>query len=310
MDRLRGNLHTHTTASDGDSPPEAVARWYRDAGYDFLVISDHNVRVAVDELQAGLDAEGGRRLLLIPGEELTEWLPTGERILALHVNGIHTTRQIGSPGGATAVEVLQRMIDAVAADGGLPSLNHPNFWRSVTVGDMLSLERLTHFEVFNGHPLTFSGGGEGLPSMETVWDALLTAGRRVFGVAVDDAHDFTAWGPERSNPGRGWVEVWAPADGRAPEDRRAIVDALRAGRFYASTGARLERVGADGGRLSLEVAAPGPARTVFVAQGGVVVGESEALTPSHPLGDHRYLRARVTTPEGVAWVQPVFALDA
>ena len=39
----KGNTHTHTTESDGDSPPEYVARWYRDHGYDFLVLSDHNV---------------------------------------------------------------------------------------------------------------------------------------------------------------------------------------------------------------------------------------------------------------------------
>ena len=38
----RGNLHTHTLWSDGDDFPEMVTEWYRDHGYQFLALSDHN----------------------------------------------------------------------------------------------------------------------------------------------------------------------------------------------------------------------------------------------------------------------------
>lgn len=38
----KGNTHTHTLWSDGDSPPEIVVDWYREHGYDFLVLTDHN----------------------------------------------------------------------------------------------------------------------------------------------------------------------------------------------------------------------------------------------------------------------------
>ena len=37
----RGDTHVHTRESDGNRPPEEVARWYRDHGYDFLVVTDH-----------------------------------------------------------------------------------------------------------------------------------------------------------------------------------------------------------------------------------------------------------------------------
>ncbi|HVU14003.1 MAG TPA: hypothetical protein VHD90_22145, partial [Phototrophicaceae bacterium] len=37
----RGNLHTHSTRSDGRLSPELVCRFYREAGYDFLAITDH-----------------------------------------------------------------------------------------------------------------------------------------------------------------------------------------------------------------------------------------------------------------------------
>jgi len=39
----KGNLHTHTFWSDGDDFPEMVADWYRDRGYHFLALSDHNI---------------------------------------------------------------------------------------------------------------------------------------------------------------------------------------------------------------------------------------------------------------------------
>jgi hypothetical protein len=39
----KGNLHTHTLWSDGDDFPEMVADWYRERGYHFLALSDHNV---------------------------------------------------------------------------------------------------------------------------------------------------------------------------------------------------------------------------------------------------------------------------
>lgn len=38
---FRGNLHTHSTRSDGKLPPEVVCRWYQESGYDFLALSDH-----------------------------------------------------------------------------------------------------------------------------------------------------------------------------------------------------------------------------------------------------------------------------
>ena len=39
----KGNLHTHTLWSDGDAPPEMIVSWYKDHGYDFLTLSDHNI---------------------------------------------------------------------------------------------------------------------------------------------------------------------------------------------------------------------------------------------------------------------------
>lgn len=40
---FKGNLHTHSLWSDGDDYPEMIADWYKQHGYNFLTLSDHNV---------------------------------------------------------------------------------------------------------------------------------------------------------------------------------------------------------------------------------------------------------------------------
>jgi hypothetical protein len=54
MPKLKGNLHTHTTLSDGVHRPEFVAQKYRDAGYDFLAFTDH--RCFIGPGQESVDA--------------------------------------------------------------------------------------------------------------------------------------------------------------------------------------------------------------------------------------------------------------
>src|SRR5438067_10686672 len=74
---IRGNLHAHTTRSDGRLEPQRVIDAYADKGYAYLMLSDHDVYTsAADYLQ--LDARG---MLLIPGNEISR-----EGIHLLHVN--------------------------------------------------------------------------------------------------------------------------------------------------------------------------------------------------------------------------------
>src|SRR6186997_1045597 len=76
----KGNLHTHTVNSDGDSTPDDVVRWYREHGYNFLVLTDHNFLTSIDALQALHGADG--RFLVVRGEEVTDRFDTKP----LHVN--------------------------------------------------------------------------------------------------------------------------------------------------------------------------------------------------------------------------------
>src|SRR6186997_3638246 len=78
---FKGNLHTHTLNSDGDSTPDDVVRWYREHGYAFLVLTDHNFLTSVDGLNALHGAD--QRFLVVKGEEVTDQF-AGK---PLHING-------------------------------------------------------------------------------------------------------------------------------------------------------------------------------------------------------------------------------
>src|SRR3990170_3142765 len=39
----KGNTHTHSYWSDGDDFPEMIMDWYKNHGYDFICLSDHNI---------------------------------------------------------------------------------------------------------------------------------------------------------------------------------------------------------------------------------------------------------------------------
>ncbi|MCH8088182.1 MAG: PHP domain-containing protein, partial [Chloroflexi bacterium] len=86
---FKGNIHTHTNKSDGDSDPEPVVRWYRRNGYDFLVLTDHNHLTLLDY---GSKKRRFRRPLMIPGEELSVRISNGKT--AIHLNGIGITRMV------------------------------------------------------------------------------------------------------------------------------------------------------------------------------------------------------------------------
>ena len=49
---LKGALHTHTTCSDGRLTPLEVLRAYRDLGYDFVALTDHDFLVKPDAYAA------------------------------------------------------------------------------------------------------------------------------------------------------------------------------------------------------------------------------------------------------------------
>ncbi|TDJ71632.1 MAG: hypothetical protein E2O39_07955 [Planctomycetota bacterium] len=377
---LRGNTHTHTLWSDGDAAPEVPAAWYREHGYQFLVLSDHNVLSAgerwfpvdatgrltperVDALRERFgdetvevrEREGVREMrlhtleelrsrfevpgefLFIQGEEITgSFRSPGPpaRNLPVHVNGMNLAELIKPGKGTSAREVMNASVDAVIEQGqrlGRPTLahiNHPNFGWGLTWEDVAAVVGDRFFEVYNGHRGVRSLGDAEHLSTEEMWDHALTLRLTeldlglLYGVATDDAHSH--WIPDQvSIPGRGWVMVHAAA-----LEAGAIIEAMKRGDFYASSGVALEAVDVRDGRYVVRIDREQGVQytTRFIgtrmkdgqpAEIGVELGTSTTSPASYTfLGDELYVRAVVVSSklhpdpyaEGdfeTAWLQPV-----
>jgi len=314
MGYLKGQLHLHSSNSgDSKTPPEEVARWYREHHFDFIVFTDHN-RITT------LDAPG---ILAIPGVELTQNLetcdPPPERGFAclLHVNALFVT-ETGAGGWRPPMRAASRRAlydDAIAETrqlGGIAQLNHPNFhWAAdaALLGELAG-DGVTLFEVANQGSDVNNAGDATHPSTEALWDAVLTAGGHLYGTATDDAHFYDDAAAERAQGrdpdvgDRGWVMV------HATRDPAAIRDAIIRGDFYATTGVALARVEQRGGALAIDVAdeSPGEHAIAFIGPRGDVLATQRGRSASLSLaGRHGYVRATVTDAAGHrAWVQPVF----
>ncbi len=295
----KGQTHAHTLESDGDSTPEEVTRWYQERGYQFLVLSDHNVLTRVDALSRQFGTP--ESFLLVPGEEITDRVDEKP----LHVNGLNLTRLVPPQGGDTVALALQRDIDAIREASGVPHINHPNFGWAIAPSDLAPLERYRLLEIYSGHPLVNNLGGDDAPGMEEVWDRLLTAGKRVYGIAVDDAHYFKRpWDSLAPQPGKGWVVVRAPR-----LEAAALMTSLENGDFYASTGVTLESYSASTSSIAVQVQAAGTTRyRLQLVSGGAVVATTDGLSATFALaGRSGYARVVVRDSNGAqAWAQPVF----
>ena len=106
---FKGNLHTHTTESDGDADPKWVANCYKEHGYDFLVLSDHNHRTILDQEIDGL--------LMVPGEEITAQIKMGS--IPIHINGIGVSRVVEPTDGTDIVATIQANVNSIRDAGGI-----------------------------------------------------------------------------------------------------------------------------------------------------------------------------------------------
>lgn len=300
----KGNTHTHTINSDGDTSPDEVARWYREHGYQFLVLSDHNFLTEVDGLNAIFAARD--KFVLIRGEEVTDRFE-GKPI---HLNGLNIREVVEPQHGSSIVETVQNNVNAIRGVGGVPHINHPNFQWAISAEHLRQVRNDKLFEIYNGHPSVHNAGGGGSASLEQMWDEILSAGKLIYGIAVDDAHHFKGeFSPSRSNPGRGWVVV--KADELSPA---AILNAMESGSFYASDGVSLKDYRADAQGISVQIEEQQSFKysTEFIGEGGKVLATSHGLEAHYRFnGQEKYVRARVIDSMGhMAWLQPVLVSAA
>lgn len=274
---LRGNLHTHTTRSDGQRDPQAVIDDYAARGYQFLMISDHD-KFASAEFLAGFEPRG---MVLLPGNEVTSKGP--------HMLQIGGTSQLDPDGDRQVV------ITAGNAQGALIVANHPRWFPRYNHCSQELLEGWQNYvglEIYNG----VIGRLDGSPYAVDNWDMLLATGRRLWGFATDDSHKADG------DVGLGWVMVYT-----ADRSVAGIMQAMQAGRFYSSTGVIIKDIRVTGNRIAIEtenadriIALRDTARRFKISDGPRLELE---ITDEFA----KYVRFECYGKgEGMAWTQPFF----
>lgn len=278
---LRTNLHAHSTVSDGALDPEAVIADYETKGYDVLAISDHDALADPDAYR------DGTALTLLPAVEVSAGGPH-----LLHVGGTEAL---------APDEDRQAVIDDIVAAGDLAVLAHPKWQWDF---DHWSPERLAETTGYHGIEI-YNGLVEHHPGDELAtdrWDQLLAAGRRIWGFANDDSHG-------EAEVGRAWNVV--QVDDPSPA---SVIEALRMGRFYASTGVTIQEIRVAAGDVTIETEAA--QRIRLVSDAGIVqqIVDGSVATFSVPDElvhlhgrDPTYVRIECVGSAGAqAWTQPMF----
>jgi hypothetical protein len=243
---LKTALHTHTADTDGELRPRAVAEHYEWAGFDVLAITDHWTLTSVPSTE---------HLLVITGAELAvDPLGKGRytEILAIGIDALPE-----DPGGDRAYweridnydfktfPDLSAAAAFITGQGGAAFVAHP-YWSGLTPEVILGAEGLTGLELFNASAERENGRGDS----SYIWDLALEAGRSLSAIATDDSHY------PLFDIGDAWTMVRA-----ADRSRDAVLDALRAGRSYASNGPVLHDVRRDGDLIEVRCS---PCRSVGV----------------------------------------------
>ena len=173
----RGNIHTHSTLSDGLLSPEEVIGAYRDAGYDFMMLSDHFVghyNWPVADTRALRSAD----FTTIIGAEIhAPKTKVGE---LWHIVAAGLPLDFAPCGEQeTGPELARRAAEA----GAFIGIAHPA-WSQLTIEDGHSIDVAHAVEIYNHGCAIETDRGEGWYLL----DQMLNDGKRLTAFATDDAH--------------------------------------------------------------------------------------------------------------------------
>lgn len=237
----RGNLHTHSTRSDGVLDPAEVCRRYKAEGYDFIALTDHFVGPfdypIVDTTPYRDDA-----FTTILGAELHSGAMENGELWHILAVGLppdfapsHSPEFHPVDGQETGPEIARRARDA----GAFVAVAHPE-WGGLSLADARSLEAAHAVEIYNHGCQIAADRAEGFWHL----DRLLEEGRRLTLCATDDAHFYE---PDHFG---GWTMV--KAEENTPT---ALLDALKEGHMYATTGPLIHNVEWSDDKVSVESSA-------------------------------------------------------
>lgn len=287
----KGNMHTHTLWSDGDDFPENVTGWYKENGYDFLVLTDHNiiqegenwkslpenhpailktgniekkkdektsgnvnVRLKqLDEFRSEFEEKG--KFILIPGNEIT--CPA-----SVHLTSFYQEKALPAPKGGEAdrsrmIGDAVRLVDDYRRQSGrntYPALAHPNFRWAITAEMILENPDLRFFEVYNGHVQVNNNGDKYRADTDRIWDIVLANRLQNGGKMIYGlaVDDSHNYHLENGYKGNGPGKGWVMINsGKLSPE--SLLNALDKGDFYSSTGVALKDIRFNGKTLNVRI---------------------------------------------------------
>jgi len=283
----RGNLHGHSTNSDGKFVVAEVVEKYRAHGYDFIAISDHFMEVydyPVTDSRAHRD------------EDFTTLIAAELHLSQMENSELWHVLAVGLPADFAPPVEHEDIVDLAsrAADAGaFIGMAHPT-WNGMTPTDAARLPFAHAVEVYNHSSETKDARGDGWG----LCDQLLNQGRRVSAFAVDDSHTFD------NDFDGGWVHVKAQC--LEPE---ALLESLKNGWYYSSQGPLIHNIAVSDDEICITCS---PARNIIISGRGSKVenidgtGMTSARFPAHRFRD-AYARVTVTDYHGRhAWSNPIW----
>jgi hypothetical protein len=224
----RGNLHTHSTLSDGCLCAQEVCRRYKAEGYDFIALTDHFIGAYGYPIADTAPFRDARFTTILGAECHSGAMENGE---LWHILAVGLPADFAPPNAPGFVPVADQetgpeLAARARAAGAFVAIAHPQ-WSGMTLGDARSIEAAHAIEIYN-HGCAI---GCDRPDGAFYADLLLSEGRSLTLIATDDAH-FTE--PDHFG---GWVMVKAEAN--EPE---LLLAALKRGDFYSSQGPELHAV--------------------------------------------------------------------
>lgn len=276
----RGNLHTHSTLSDGRLSPEDVVQAYRDAGYDFLMLSEHFVE-HFDWPVADTRALRTDDFTTIIGAELHVMQNSAKELW--HIVAAGLPLDFAPPEeGETGPEIARRAAKA----GAFVGIAHPA-WSQLTLVDGLSIDAAHAVEIYNHGSATEIDRGDGFYLL----DQMLNEGKRLTGFATDDAH-FISFSDDAFG---GWVQVKSES-----LDPDALLAALKAGHYYSSQGPQIHALAITDGRLEIECS---PVDNIVITGGTSRAATHAGRAITKASIDMKKLETGLYVPEPSPWLR-------
>ena len=311
---FKGNLHSHTTNSDGRLTPEESARYYRDNGYDFLALTDHNIYsdyrdiIKLDDFLVFPGTEASilkmrdekfvhavkcHHLLCFPRPYMKESVLPGYE----HLERYHYPLTYGDDSDFHDISVA--FIKELKDRGYIICYNHP-VWSRVDDRDYLDLEGLDFLEIYNWGSVLDSATGYDTFSLQKMLDR----GIHMNAIATDDNHNHE----NLEDSFGGFVMVNADR-----LDYDMIMQAMLDGRYYSSSGAVIENWGIKDGKAYIECRDASLVTMVIgpdVRSGRARRGCNMEYVEFNIPDDISYFRFVVTDSSGnMAWTNPCYAFE-